>query len=474
MPLRRRLVLTMVGLLALGLFLSVGAIYGAIQDWRNDRTHDVLTAMSADLDRRLTATPPTGRRLAPGAPADDLGLLWRQAAETGDIPSFVQLRSPTGRVIDTLAVGRSPDLPDPLPAGADAVFQRAPSVGGGPYWLVRVARLSDGSGIVLVGMHSTDSDELVQRTTNVAIVSSVVVLLAMAVLSARAVRTALRPLTRIEVVAGAIGQGDLGRRVPYNSPKTEVGRLGAALNAMLGQIERAFRAREESEQRLRRFVADASHELRTPVATIRGYAELFRRGAADRPGDLAMAMRRIELEAARMGSLVDELLLLARLDQGRPLGNELVDLSELAADAVADARAVQPDRALELVATEPVLVVGDAERLRQVLGNLVGNVLRHVPAGVPATVRVSREDGHAVVEVADSGPGLAPQDAARVFERFYRSETARAQEDGGSGLGLSIVAAVASAHGGAADVESPPGGGTTFRVRLPAAPEEPE
>ncbi|MFC6929222.1 sensor histidine kinase [Actinomadura yumaensis] len=239
---------------------------------------------------------------------------------------------------------------------------------------------------------------------------------------------------------------------------------------MLAQIEAAFREREASENRLRRFIADASHELRTPVATMRGYAELFRRGAADRPGDLAKAMRRIESEAERMGLLVDEMLLLARLDQGRPLERRPVDLAVLAADAVADAGAVEPGRPLTLDAAEPVIVSGDAERLRQVLANLLANVRRHTPAGTPAAVRAALDGDRAVIEVADQGPGLTEEQRAKVFERFYRADAARSRDHGGAGLGLSIVAAVAQAHGGTATVRSAPGEGAVFTVTLPTAP----
>ena len=257
-----------------------------------------------------------------------------------------------------------------------------------------------------------------------------------------------------------------------------MGRLGLALNAMLQQLDSAFRRRQASEERLRRFVADASHELRTPLTSIRGYAELFRRGADANPADLATAMRRIEAEAARMGALVDELLLLARLDQGRALERGPVDLAELAGDAVADARAVEPGRPVTLERDGPVLVQGDADRLRQVFANLVANVRQHTPPGTPMRVRAFRDDHGrtGVLEVADGGPGLTAEQRERVFERFWRAGRSRPRaaadghRHGGAGLGLSIVAAVAAAHGGRATVASAPGQGATFRVELPLDP----
>jgi two-component system OmpR family sensor kinase len=293
---------------------------------------------------------------------------------------------------------------------------------------------------------------------------------ALAALSTWVVRLGLRPLDEIGATAEAIAAGDLSRRVDRAEPDSEVGRLGLALNAMLGQIEDAFSRRAASEERLRRFVADASHELRTPLTSIRGYAELFRQGASERPEDLANAMRRIEEEATRMGFLVEDLLLLARLDQGRPLEREPVDLLRLATDAVADARAVSPERTITLTGDAPVVVVGDEARLRQVAGNLLGNAAVHTPPGTPVHVRVMAEDGHARLDVRDEGPGLPPGVGDEVFERFYRADAARSRATGGAGLGLSIVAAVAEAHGGRARLETPPGPGAWFVVELPLAP----
>ncbi|WP_188193612.1 sensor histidine kinase [Nonomuraea sp. SYSU D8015] len=313
------------------------------------------------------------------------------------------------------------------------------------------------------------TDELSERVAFVLIGTSGFGLACLTLLAAQLIRRGLRPLDRIVETAAAIGAGDLGRRIETAPPGTEVGRLGDALNAMLGQIEDAFRERQESEDRLRRFVADASHELRTPIATIRGYAELFRRGAAVRQDDLEKAMARIEGEATRMGSLVDEMLLLARLDQGRPLDRAPVELTGLAADAVADALAVDPDRPLTLDHDGPVWVTGDAARLRQVLGNLLANVLHHTPAGTPAAVRVGTADGHALIEVTDQGRGLDQEQAALVFERFYRVDHRHGHDTrrGGAGLGLSIVQAVVTAHAGEVSLHSRPGAGAAFRVRLP-------
>jgi two-component system, OmpR family, sensor kinase len=278
----------------------------------------------------------------------------------------------------------------------------------------------------------------------------------------------VHPIDEMAATANAIAEGDLSRRVEVGPDNTEVGRLGLALNGMLHQIEGAFAQRQQSENRLRQFVADASHELRTPLTSIRGYTELYRAGVIPAGPELDDAMRRIEGEAGRMGDLVEDLLLLARLDQGRPLEAAPVDLAALARDAVADARAVEPDRPIAIDTPDsPVVVSGDERHLRQLLGNLLANVRAHTPPGSPVDVRVRSGAGRALLEVVDQGPGIPPELADRVFERFYRGDPARVRDGAGAGLGLSIVAAVAESHHGQAWVEPEPGGGSRFRVELP-------
>ncbi|QXC62766.1 HAMP domain-containing histidine kinase [Aquihabitans sp. G128] len=283
-------------------------------------------------------------------------------------------------------------------------------------------------------------------------------------------RLGVRPVKQMTATAAAIGSGDLSRRIPESAAGTEAGELGVALNQMLGRIEESFDERARSEDRLRQFVADASHELRTPVTTIRGYAELYRVGGLRGEADLDGAMRRTEQEAIRMGALVEDLLNLARLDQGRPLHLQPVDLSALVADAARDAGAVEPRRPITVHAPTPVPIVGDDAMLRQIVANLVANARVHTPPDTPIHLRAGLAGDRAVVEVADEGPGMSPEVAARAFERFYRADPARTRHTGGSGLGLSIVAASAAAHGGEATLDSAPGRGTTVRLTLPILP----
>ena len=376
-----------------------------------------------------------------------------------------------------------PDFPVRTPEWVDAKQGRAvtiSSIDGRHLWRSVAYPLADG-GYVQLALPLDDVDEAVDRLRLLVVLFGLVVAGACAVLGWLAIRKAFAPLAGVERTAAAIAAGDLSRRVPAYPPTTEVGRLTSALNGMLAQIEAAFRARQASENRTRRFAADASHELRTPLAAIRGYAELYRQGAVREPDDVGRTMGRIEDEARRMGGLVEDLLLLARLDQQRPARTDPVDLAVLAGDAVHDARGLAPDRTVRLVGLragggpQPSVVTGDENRLRQVVANLLANAVRHTPPGSPIEVAVGRERATAVLEVRDHGPGIPPDHAEKVFERFYRVDSSRARgQGGGSGLGLSIVAAVVSAHDGRVGVAQTPGGGATFRVELPAADVPPE
>ncbi len=401
-------------------------------------------------------------------------------------------------------------------------------------------------GTLIVGADLGHLDQAVGWLAKVDLVVSAIVVVALAIAGVAMVRASLRPLTEIEHTAAAIAAGDLSSRVPYHDPRTEMGRLSRSLNVMLAHVESAFRARAKSEaaarhseERMRRFLADASHELRTPLTAIRGYAEYYRQrgglkngsaavtgpaagetatgetatadisataGATETaagapvaatavPGPLASAsadgdpltkvdmdriMERVEQESSRMGGLVEDMLVLARVDQQRPIERRPVDLLTLTADAVQDARIVAPSRSIDLaVGTGAAfLVLGDEARLRQVISNLMNNALTHTPEGSPISVRIlaGYQQGNpavpcAILEVTDHGPGLTEEQASRVFERFYRADQARGRRTGGSGLGLAIVQALVAAHGGTVSLDTAPAHGATFRITLPLAPE---
>jgi two-component system OmpR family sensor kinase len=403
---------------------------------------------------------------------------------------IVGYRSPDGQWL-YVAWDRytNPDLPnvDTSPEALQAHLNKpftAVATDGKFRWRLLVTEAGDET--YIVGQNLLNDENALDRLVFVEILVGVAVLIVLALAGAWLVRVSLRPLAAIERTAAAIASGDLTQRVPELDPRTELGQLSAALNVMLTQIESSFRARQESEdralhseERMRQFVADASHELRTPLTTIRGFAELYRQGAAPDPADM---LRRIEEEAARMGLLVEDLLLLARLDRERPLKLAPVQLADLINDAAAAAHVVDPERTVTVEIDqpdEPLLVSGDEARLRQVIGNLVTNALTHTPPATPIAVRLYADADDAVIEVVDRGPGLTPEQSDRVFERFYRVDKARARgaatyRDGalasphsGAGLGLAIVAALVAAHGGSVEVDSRPGEGATFRVRLP-------
>ena len=366
------------------------------------------------------------------------------------------------------------------------------------------------TGTIIVATDVTTVYSTIQKLIWADVIVSAVIVCVLAAVGFAVVQANLRPLVDIEETAGEIAAGHLNRRVPERDPRTEIGSLGRSLNVMLSQIETAFHAREESEaaahqseERMRRFIADASHELRTPLTAIRGFAEYYRQrgglvahwdneeaggagipamGSGLTPDDLNRIMHRVEKEAARMGLLVEDLLLLARLDQQRPLARQPIDLLSLAADAVHDARLLAPDRTIDL-SVQPgaaFLVIGDEPRLRQVIGNLMSNALTHTPDGSPIEVSIGSgtldprvpDSGPAVtLDVTDHGPGMTPEQAHRVFERFYRADQARTRTTGGSGLGLAIVNALVAAHGGIASVRTAPDEGATFRIALPLDPE---
>ncbi|HEY8472710.1 MAG TPA: HAMP domain-containing sensor histidine kinase [Natronosporangium sp.] len=477
-PLRVKLVTAVLALVTVALVVISVASTVALRSYQLDRVDDQLW----DTVRR----------------AEERGMPIEPIVASSDLPSdFLvvwqvwQVAPPTILVYDKSRY-LGDDLP-PLWRSLDEVEDRArepftvEAINGDRSWRVLVV-LYPGNISLTVAQDISDLDSTVGSLIWTEVIVGGIVLALLAAAGVWMVRTSLRPLREIERTAGAIAAGHLSSRVPNpepgpGPPRTEVGRLSYALNVMLTQIETAFAARAASEHRMRQFVADASHELRTPLTTIRGFAELYRQGAAKTPEEVGKLVRRIEDEASRMGLLVEDLLLLARLDQERPLELARVELPVIVSDAVDAARAFAPDRTIELEVRSdgvPLVVQGDDARLRQVVGNLLSNAVTHTPDGTPVTVRLRAEPGTAVLEVADRGPGLTREQAERVFERFYRADSARSRRlpggrraAGGTGLGLAIVAALVAAHRGAVEVDSGPGKGATFRVRLPLAPPAP-
>jgi two-component system, OmpR family, sensor kinase len=456
LSLRARL-LGVVAILALvGLLAADVATYVALRSFLTDRLDGSITANAAALAN------------ARGDPRD---LIPAIAANPG---TFVGVVDQSGAVqwVPTRQRGLSSQIPPSTPdeIQLDDPFTVDAASGGGQFRVVAEAR---GPFTILIATPLSDLHATLNRLLVIEVVVTVGVIALVIAAGLALVRLGLRPLRRIEETAGAIAAGDLSQRVDAGPETTEVGRLGAALNVMLERIEEAFDERKAAEERLRRFVGDASHELRTPIAAVQAYAELFDRGARYHPEDLERAMRGISKETRRMGLLVDDLLLLARLDQGRPLERAPVEVDEVAREAVEAARLIEPERPIQLD-TEPATVIGDSARLRQVMDNLLANVRSHTPSGAPASVRVSRRNGHAVIEVADSGPGLDREQASKAFERFYRADPSRSRDAGGTGLGLAIVSAIAEAHGGTTAVLSAPGDGATFTIELPVyeAPRE--
>jgi two-component system OmpR family sensor kinase len=451
LPLRLTLVVVVVSLSALGLTVSglaaTRSLHGYLQDRVDSQLLDALRS-PGDLQRALNG--------GPGRP-QSFGLIYVSVA---GVSTSLPSSAPPPRI--------------PGKARTDGHPFTVSATSGSTRWRV-VEALNVNNDVLVVAVPLDEVQHTVSKLERIELVVGLIVLLLLGGGAFLVVRRSLRPLVEMETAAQAVAAGDLSRRVPEGDPRTEIGSLSQSFNTMVAQVEEAFAEREASEteartseERMRRFVGDASHELRTPLTSIRGFAELYRQGALPSQADVDRAMNRVESEAARMGLLVEDLLLLARLDQQRPLEHQPVDLLELAHDTVQDARAVDPSRSIELevvAAGAAPVVSGDAPRLRQVLGNLVGNALTHTSA--PISVRVSTATGAAVIEVVDSGPGIPVDDRPRVFERFYRADTSRTRASGGTGLGLSIVAALVAAHRGRVEVLDTPGGGATFRVTLP-------
>jgi signal transduction histidine kinase len=474
-PLRITLVGLLVVLVAVGLLVTGATATSLLRGYLHQQQVEELTA-AADAIR-----------------ADPWQVLVPCADSSGGVPvsGYLACLPPAGVRAPTVVWGPLHDresLPDlaevtgrlehgGLPAGAGTEIFTVPAENRSTSWRVAAVGLPRGYTAVLA-TDLADDEKVLRRLVAIETIVGMIVLSVLGAAGYLLVRNSLRPLAEVESTAQAIAAGDLSQRVPTGNDRTEVGRLSTALNGMLARIEHAFRAQQQSEaqaraseDQMRRFVADASHELRTPLTSIRGFAELYRQGAVRSEEDVARLMGRIEAEGARMGLLVEDLLLLARLDQERPLTVAPVDLGAIAGDAVHDARAVQPARPVVLhldeSLTDAPVVVGDEGRLRQVVANLVTNALRHTPPETRVTVAIGEEDGSVVLRVADEGPGMAPEEARRVFERFYRVDASRTREAGGTGLGLAIVDSLVAAHGGSVDVRTAPGEGATFTVRLP-------
>jgi two-component system, OmpR family, sensor kinase len=472
--LRARLLAAVLALTAVGLLLLGGITYAEQRSFQYQRVDQELRAGIGQVPFELAGSAGAPRL----ADSDD-----HRPPPRGDRPNFglppgtyVQKRDASGRVIagrpiETAGqtVTARPKLPAKLALGRITTVDGQSGAGTRYRVLAQPDPRSATINVAAIPLRATDDN--LERLLAVEALVVAAVLLALGVVSWAVVRVGLLPLDRMGHTAGAIAAGDLSHRVESTDPRSEVGRLGIALNAMLDRLEQAFGEREASEERLRRFIADASHELRTPLASIRGYAELFRMGAARDPEGVEKAMRRIEEEATRMGVLVEDLLTLARLDEVADAPHREVDLASVVRDAVDDGRATAPARTIRARLDEPAPVIGDVDQLRQVLGNLLRNAFVHTPAGTPIEVTLARADGEVRLEIRDHGSGLPPGDPDALFERFWRTEGGRERGPGGAGLGLAIVAAIVEAHGGVVHAQSAAGGGASFEVTLPSAPE---
>lgn len=469
MTLRARL-LAGVGLVALVLVVVSAVVTATTRAQLLDQVDDRLTQLSPDVrffDRAPPPIVPSDGDAPPGERRDPF------AERISDVYEGIVGADGVLRTFYAPNVGdriyAPPDLENvELPATSTAVFT-VDAVDGGVTYRVRAVPGPSGQTFV-TALALDDVERTIERLVLVEVLGSLAILAALGVVAWWMLRLGIRPIKEMTETASRIAAGDLSERVPENAPGTEPGDLAIALNGMLGHIEHALEERAASEERLRRFVADASHELRTPVTTIRGYAELYRHGGLEEPAALADAMRRTEQEAGRMTRLIEDMLTLAKLDEERPFERRALDLAVLAGDAVDDARVVAPDRPihLDVAPGTDTIVHGDEDRIRQVLANVVGNALVHTDPDTAIDISLEVGEGAVVVTVRDHGAGMPQEVTDRVTERFFRADPARTRHRGGSGLGLAIVDATVSAHGGSVTVDSAPGAGTTVQLSFPA------
>ncbi len=470
MSLRLKLLLTLVPLFVVGLVAVDVGTYGALQSYLLSRTDQQVLAAHQSVGDYLTGHDSH----------DGGGGGGPSSSGSGPAPfpqnTYGQLRSSAGTVIkeQTFGFGTNNNAKPVLSANLKPGTHQSPNLltvsgtGGVDRYRVYVDTADDVAGdILIVAIPLDEVDVTLAQLLGLELAISAGVTLVLAVATWLIVRQGLRPLIRMGATARSIAASELHQRVEPATERTEVGRLGLAINAMLEQLESAFAARAASEERLRQFVSDASHELRTPLTSMRGYAELLKAHPEMAPEEMEAAAGRIEDESRRLGVLVEDLLLLARLDQGRALERNRVDLEALVTDACADARIADRNRTITARISAPLIVVGDESRLRQVLTNLLRNAQVHTPPGTPIEVALRPGAGTAIIEVIDHGPGIPDATAELIFERFHRADPERSRDRGGSGLGLSIAAAVVGAHQGTIRVLPTEGGGATFRIELP-------
>lgn len=459
---RRRLVLAISATVALAIVVGSYLATEALEDRLVDDIDEQFVSgrLSDDIRQQLADRPRFGR---PGR-----GVIEEQRELA------LALYDRTGRLVQATPAGTDADpvpLPDPAEVDLGDGIRTVGSVDGGPRYRAVALETVEG-GRMVIGVSLAGVDETVDEARRILRVVGAVAIVASGVLCWWFVRRAFAPIDGMIATAGRIAAGDLAERTDLADDGSEVGRLGHALDRMLDRIEVAVADRTASEERMRRFVADASHDLRTPLTSVRGYAELYRQGADD-PAVVAESMTRIEGEATRMSRLVEDLMLLARLDQHRPVAREPVDLGRVAGEAVDTLRVVDGDRTYDLDAPSGIVVAGDADQLRQVLDNLLANARAHTPAGTTVDVTLRTEGDQAVLVVADDGPGIADADRERVFDRFWRPTRADEDRGSGSGLGLSIVSSIVTAHDGSVTLDRSPAGGARFTVRLPVPTSRP-